>query len=1338
MAVEADQIALMQEMNRLLTLQAESLNTITQRLGNQSAAYQDMTDAAGKATEQIRSQSESTNFLDECIKGVTEGWENFTKALTNLIPDSVKNGFNLLKTNFTSLVSAIVGPQAAVQGFFSTIYDFFIKHAAELAKESQRFAEALEEVRDKFGDLNENTSRQVVASARTLSSGLADASGSSKAFAGKFGVGVDASIAKLQKMSEIAGDLGPTFDTLGEEGFKSASTQLYVLKDGLNFTSEGLQATTRLAQVSGESLTSFSQHIMASVNKIGKHFGMSTKVLGGDVGKALGNFKMLGKMTGDYVKEITKAAVFTRKLGIEITSLTGLVDKFDDFESGAEAAAQLAQGFGLVVDPLKMMGMEVGPRLAELQKGFIATGRSIDSMTRQERALLAQTSGLSDEQVQLAFSQKGLSMSYDDISKGANEAAEKQKSNQEVMFDLAKNIKNLILPLVEFTGFIEAFVNGFLRGFGMSGGFLSILRPLATALKEVADIGGQTGRIFADFLFSKKDQNAPGSTLSIMQNISDMFVNIAKHVREFVKALTSGEDVSTTVGNFLESIFGIVDNTFNKSVAGFDIGGLAIKFGTKIVEVFTGAIKFFVKQIPKWTQGLKEMFKPGSVGGGTGGIFGSIFKALGELTDELPKLIPVLKDLGGALVDTIVRFFKEYPIVSAITGLFLAGGPVFTILAGVARSAFIAIKSAFGFGIKDASKSTPTTGDTVMKGAAEGIASGVLGDTTVAVAEASASWLDKLFEVVKDPAKIALMAGGIASAIVTIGGSIHTVLMSFMEKQPGHDKSFVETVADAARLFRNVDGSDLLSLGLVIGSVFAGVGAVVAAVALGASKLGVGGALAVLIAGIGGKALFSVGSEKGMISEALDAVGGMVKDIAESFGKADFVANLNIVAGLKDQLSSLGSVGESIEKVIKGILAIQDVMPTKWSLNDIGKMESAIMDAVRLLGGSSGTSGDHVGIVWLLKTLPDMTGLVGKDAGMSSISNIMTSIASVIKSLEEMPDVQDANEKINSLTSNGGNSFISNLNNFIGVQLSQFKDVKMPVGIDTIKTAIDSITGIVTALSGLKEGSIKNANDSLEKMSEGKDGGTSFLDNLDSVLSSLGVTSFNMGAETLINELTQKKSVIEAITPLIEALSNTASVTDALIGTGLLVAFFPAMNNMMSVASDNLTSMKTLDPGISANLINDIGYMFDVIESYTGRVDGVSEYLSVEKLAAFETRITALRDHVETVRSILANIGEIDLEGTINDVKSGMKVAKSVMKINGGAVNISVNMTVNMNAEKMAAALVMGGYIDPQPDFGTFLMNNDGVEDKFENSTNAARTYSYGGSDNTGTQRTWS
>jgi hypothetical protein len=1341
MAGEADQIALLQEMNRALNLQAEALNTITQRLGGQAAAYQDVTNAAQKAGTQIEEQAQSTNILDSAINSLTKGWNKFTEGLTSWIPDSVKNGFSLLKTNIMSMFSVLSDGSASIQGFFNEIYNVVIKKASQLAQENIKYAEALENVRDKFGDLNENTSRQVVASARTLSSGLKEAAGGSNAFAGKFGIGVDAGVAKLQKMSEIAGDLGATFDALGEEGFKKASTELYVLKDGLAFTGEGLQATTRLAMISGESLQSFSQHIMASVDKIGKHFGMSTKVLGGDVGKALSNFKMLGKMTGDYVKEITKAAVFTRKLGIEITTLTGLVDKFDDFESGAEAAAQLAQGFGLVIDPLKMMGMEAGPRLAELQKGFIATGRSIESMSRQERALLASTSGLTDEQVQLAFSQKGLSMSYDDISKGANEAAEKQKSSQEVMVDLAKNIKNIIQPMLAFEGFIDAFFKGISMGFGTSRGFLDLIGTLAKQLTEVYRIGGQVGRILSDALFPDSDVKGKGGMLGYITNIGEMFVTIAKHVKYFIKALVDGEDVSTTVSNFFTNIFGVVDGTFEKSVGGFDIGSLASKFGTKIIEVFTGAVKFFVKQIPVWTAGLKGMFTGGAGAGATSGLMAPIFTAFGDLKAELPKLLPVLEDFGGALIDMIWRFFQEYPWISTISGLFVAGGPFMTVITGFGRKLYDMFAGGVESSVEEAGTST-STGTAAMNGALDGIVSGVFGDTTTAAVKASASWFDKAFDIVKDPAKIALMAGSIASAIVTLGGAIHTVMMSFMEKQPGHDKSFVETVVDSAKLFKKVDGADLLSLGVVIGSVFAGVGAVVAAVALGASKLGVGGALAILIAGVGGKAIFSTGSEKGMISEALDAISSAVKDMATAFGSADFVNNLNIVAGLKDQLSSLAGVGESIEKVIKGITAISDAMPTKGFLPggeaDVDKMHTTVGNAIALLAGwsSSGekVSGVRIGIVGLLKMLPDMTGLVGKDAGMSSISNIMTSIASVVKSLTDMPNADKANKKLDSLTSHVSNSFISNLSDFVGVQLGQFKNIEVPAGFNNVKDTINATVEIVKALGGLAEGSIKSANDSLKKMIFGKDDGTSFLDNLDTVLGSLGATSFNMGAETLINQLTQQKSVIDSINPLITALNEVEAVTNAIISVGLMTAFIPSLNAMMSMAISTLSTMPTLDPGISSNMVAGIGYMFDVIEAYTSRVDGVSEYLAQDKLDAFEVRIEALRAHVQTVKGILENLDTIDLVGTVNDVQKNMKVAKSVMTINGGAVNISVNMTVNMNAEKMAAALVMGGYIEPSPEFGPYLLNKDGVDDTF---TSATREYSYGKSDNTGAARTW-
>jgi hypothetical protein len=1369
MAVEVDQIELMQQMNRALNLQVEALNTITQRLGGQSAAYKDMTSAAGAATDKIDAQTESTSGLDRAWKGLTE-------SLTSWIPDSVKNGFSLLTTNIMSLLGVMSDGQASIQGFFNTVYNTIIKKAAELAIASVAYAEALENVRDKFGDLNEDTSRQVVSSAQSLSSGLADAAGDGGAFAGKFGIGIDAGIAKLQKMTEIVADLGPTFNALGEEGFANASRELYVLKDGLAFTGEGLQATARLAMISGESVQSFGQHIMASVDKIGKHFGMSTKVLGGDVGKALGNFKMLGKMTGDYVKEITKAAVFTRKLGIEITTLTGLVDKFDDFESGAEAAAQLAQGFGLVVDPLKMMGMEVGPRLAELQKGFIATGRSIDSMSRQERALLASTSGLSDEQVQLAFSQKGLSMSYDDISKGANEAAEKQKSSQEVMVDLAKNIKNIIQPMITFTGFVEAFFAGIQKGFGTSKGFLALIGTLAKQLTEVYEIGGQVGRILSDALFSDADANGRGGMLGYITNIGDMFVTIAKHVKYFIKALVDGEDVSTTVSNFFSNIFGVVSGTFEKSVSGFSVGALASKFGTKIIEVFTGAIKFFVKQIPLWSAGLKGMFTGVAGAGASGGLMAPIFTALGDLTAELPKLLPVLKDFAGELVKMLFRFVQEYPFGTMLGALFLAGGPIATVIADFLSNIPALFGKLFGKSAETISTTSMSAGNAAAKTTADAIANGALSPMTEAVAKESTSWLDRVFDIVKDPAKIVALAAGIGAAIVTIGAAIQTVLMSFMEVQPGKTKSFVETVRDAANLFTYVDGSALISLGVVMGSVFAGVAAVTAAVAAGASKLGVSGTLAVVIAGFGAA---------GMFSKALGAITTAVSDIATNFGNSSFITNLNKVVGLKDQLSSLGNVAESIEKVMSGIVAISAIMDGGYlgfALN-IKDLNDTIRNAVELIAGNA----EIGGIVFYLKNLPDMTELVGKDAGMASITSIVGSIAGVVKSLTEMPDASGANEKINSLTTYGGTPFINNLGNLINVQLLQFKDIKVPDTVfKSIKTVIDDVgsivttlTGlpdidlatrklyllrasksgddgfiislsrffkdqlapfkglvipenlsnikpviadialIVTALSGIVAGTITTANTSLSDMVT-----SGFLTNLDTVLSELGLTSFNMGADTLINQLTQQKAVIDSINPLIMALGNVEAVTNAIISAGLLAAFFPAFKFTMTNATDALSTLPALTPEQSSAAVFAIDDMFNVIKSYTAGFDSVAEYLSDEKLSAFELRITALQAHVGKVRDILANIGEIDIQGTVNDMQKGMKVAKSVMTINGGAVVVSVNMTVNMNAEKMAAALVMGGYLEASPEFGPYLLEKDGVGDTFEAAT---KDYYYGG-----------
>jgi hypothetical protein len=710
--------------------------------------------------------------------------------------------------------------------------------------------------------------------------------------------------------------------------------------------------------------------------------------------------------------------------------------------------------------------------------------------------------------------------------------------------------------------------------------------------------------------------------------------------------------------------------------------------------------------------------------------------------------------------------------------LFLAGGPIATVIADFLSNIPALFGKLFGKSAETISTTSMSAGNAAAKTTADAIANGALSPMTEAVAKESTSWLDRVFDIVKDPAKIVALAAGIGAAIVTIGAAIQTVLMSFMEVQPGKTKSFVETVRDAANLFTYVDGSALISLGVVMGSVFAGVAAVTAAVAAGASKLGVSGTLAVVIAGFGAA---------GMFSKALGAITTAVSDIATNFGNSSFITNLNKVVGLKDQLSSLGNVAESIEKVMSGIVAISAIMDGGYlgfALN-IKDLNDTIRNAVELIAGNA----EIGGIVFYLKNLPDMTELVGKDAGMASITSIVGSIAGVVKSLTEMPDASGANEKINSLTTYGGTPFINNLGNLINVQLLQFKDIKVPDTVfKSIKTVIDDVgsivttlaglpdartaTGklnglstqiggesfisvlldfvkfkiasfkglvipenlsnikpviadialIITALSGIVAGTITTANTSLSDMVT-----SGFLTNLDTVLSELGLTSFNMGADTLINQLTQQKAVIDSINPLIMALGNVEAVTNAIISAGLLAAFFPAFKFTMTNATDALSTLPALTPEQSSAAVFAIDDMFNVIKSYTAGFDSVAEYLSDEKLSAFELRITALQAHVGKVRDILANIGEIDIQGTVDDMQNGMKVAKSVMTINGGAVVVSVNMTVNMNAEKMAGALIMAGYIDPSPDYKTFLQTHDGVEDVYSMSTEQVGYRQFGG-----------
>jgi len=1022
--ISTEQLRLMEELQRTLVQVRENTSAIAnnmQSMGAQSQSFQQLnqaaTDASG-AMKDLGGQASSTltlferigKFFDELPDkiGNTIFGEKGYSVFKGFV-SKIKTGFDLLTTNIGTFYDAIMGPAAGVFGFIGTVYDELIAKASELAQASLDYARALEEVRDKFGSFNETTSRTIKSTAEGLSSSLKEAAGGAGVFGSKFSPGVQGSIERLQAMEGIVSSLGATFNALGEESIKDAAAELFVLNKGLNFSAEAMKQTAVLAQLNGTSLKTFSQNIMESVDKIGRRFNISTKVLGQDVGKALSNFKLLGKMTGDYVVEMTKAAAFTRKLGIEIESLTGLVDKFDEFEGGAEAAAQLAQGFGMVLDPIKMMNMQnPAGRLQELQRAFTATGRSFESMTRQERNLLVQTSGLNDEQAALAFSSKGLSMSYDEIQKGADGAMKKQKSTEEVMRDLADNIKNVVVGFQTFTGFIDAFIKGILQGIGLSGNFQSIIRDLAKGMTTVYHIGLGIGKVLSSIFLAGGSDKA--------KKWSDMFVNIAKQISFFVKNFdNANETLPQKIKALFTNIWNIVSDTmegFWNEIKSFGSMQRLDEVGAVIVELMTGALDWAVDTLaPEFINFLDRLFLPeGAAGSGPPSKFG---ESLNEMFSEerMKKLDVVFDRVVDSLANMLSRAIDKYPWASALSGLLVAGGPLATIVSGIfseAGNLFAAegakIADAATAPLAAAASSDMASGS--LTGMATSMLSGLGGFFT-----GTTPALETLANIIAKPAAIAATGSAIAWGIESLGEALQNVIRGFMES-PGEGKpSIIELLRTSIKTFDSVDNSSILKFGEVVGGMGVAIGSIIGGIAFFASKISEkGGLISMVIGGgaglmVAGLALFGPPGGDSLITALNSIIGNIVSSLADFFTNSTNIDNIKRLENASPTIDLLKASAEKVKSAVGSIVAITDALPR----NFFGKIDlpSLVTDSLSL---KNLLSGDFVKNIANIDIGPDGAGKLKnlvESKGLFNLSEIFKDINNMIQVAPDSGKIAD-------------------------------------------------------------------------------------------------------------------------------------------------------------------------------------------------------------------------------------------------------------------------------------------------------------------------------------------
>lgn len=654
---------------------AEDAAALRTSLDEAAAAGADGADNTTGAMKRLRSGiDEVDGAAVGAALGIVRGFGSAFQTVTNLA-----SGLGGILGTFGRLGKAIIGlPFQLLSGLFDIAQSGGGGGASPIRQE-------LEKIRGEFGSL-ETTAGKVAAGALTQFRGeMSNLAGTGLRLSKVFGPGREGLAKALAENAELMKALGPAVDNFSDTLNKNA-VALSMYRKGLGMTVEQQAKFMKFAQAAGKDPMKEMTKFASQAINMGESMGVSSKLISKDMAEMQSDFANFG---GLGPKVMSQISVYTRKLGIEIKSLTGLISTFDDFEGAAQGAAKLSQAFGMNVDAMKMMQeQDPASRLSMLQKAFKETGKSIESMSRQEKKLLAQQSGLDEEAASLAFSQRGLSMSYDQVQKAGAKSEKKQLSQAEAMSKLADSIERVFGSggSSQFKGFFDSFSKGFQTGIMRSMEFRSAMRAIRQSLRAIYRGGIEVGKMFVKLFPGVKDMLKGIKDLFNPDNFRKLMVDVKRIFGDLFKDLQS--DPKAGVEKFLQRFKDLFKKFFSASGPGastlLEGGKTFIKtLGAIFKAVLPIVVSGLVSAINKITEILRE--PPGVPTALT-----DLFKDLGSAMMDL--LSSLWERLSPALGDMFMTLFEK-------VGPWLAKGGVAILAAALGKVILSAVMTGLGGGV---------------------------------------------------------------------------------------------------------------------------------------------------------------------------------------------------------------------------------------------------------------------------------------------------------------------------------------------------------------------------------------------------------------------------------------------------------------------------------------------------------------------------------------------------------------------------------------------------------------------------------------------------------------
>lgn len=730
--------------------------------------------ATGKGMDTLTKQVKRFSVAASSIDGFVQG----LKFSSNMLKTAASAGLGLVESLGQIGIAILSIPFKMLKGLVTM---------ADAGGADTALAQALENIRKEFGSLRETSGKAIVDMAKNMKGQLAQTGLSVTRIFGNLAE-------RLATLQEYAHNLGPLFSNLAGQ-FVANAEAIGAYYKGLGLTEEAQKAVATRSYALGTAVTEELRQITNYSTQLSKAFNGtagSAKEISRDMGTLMADFKHFG---GIAIKEIGQAVTYFRRLGVEVSKVMGVIEKYDNFVDAAEGAAQLSQAFGLNVDALEMMkAQNPAERVEQLRKAFFQAGRSVETMTRQERTLLAQQTGLEDSALDLVFSMKNQGMTYDQVTKKADAAKKSQLTQTQAMKALADSIERLVKSgSFGKGGFFDRFIQGFTVGIQRSSEFRKIMRELRIDLRTAYYEGIKVGRAFVDMFPGVKDVFKGIGDLFEPRKFRAMFSRITETFKVFFKDMT--DNPKTALPKLLEHLkddffswFGNNSPNSQRILDGFK------KFFVALSNIAGGMLKIAMTTL---TKGLREVTDIitgrkglGGAGAAASGAQSFVAQLLGPIVDAIKEAGPGLwnatKEMFSALWVKVEPWVKENfmkvigafaspafvgmagrAISTSIAGAFATGLMNWAQSAGISK-AFNSVKGMFATQVSAASQAMsklpiPPAGGALSRGAA-----GVIKGAEQAATAASTSKVNWGAALVKMAAITLFITVGMAGILCAI------------------------------------------------------------------------------------------------------------------------------------------------------------------------------------------------------------------------------------------------------------------------------------------------------------------------------------------------------------------------------------------------------------------------------------------------------------------------------------------------------------------------------------------------------------------------------------------